>query len=97
MHQGPGNRVAIRHVVVHNARAAHAFSAGIRCRHCSCPVTIWPYYGKKVTLNETAALRIKITRLKARHLTDKLRLNFIQLSFILTREIVIWNFENFGM
>ena len=37
MHQGPGNRVEIRHAVVYNARAAHAFSAGINCRHCTLP------------------------------------------------------------
>ena len=34
MYQGPGNWVAIRHAVVYNARAAYAFSAGIKCRHC---------------------------------------------------------------
>ena len=30
----PGNLVAIRHAVVYYARAAHAFSAGIKCWHC---------------------------------------------------------------
>ena len=34
MHQGPGNWVAIGHAVVYYARAAHAFSAGIKCRQC---------------------------------------------------------------
>ena len=33
MHQGPVKRVAIGHAVVYNARAAHTFSAGIKCRH----------------------------------------------------------------
>ena len=36
MHQGPGNLAAIRHAVVYNAQAAHAFSAGIKCLHCTC-------------------------------------------------------------
>ena len=31
----PGNWVAIRHAVVYFAQAVHAFSAGIKCRHCS--------------------------------------------------------------
>ena len=34
MHPRPGNWVAIGHVVVNSARAAHAFSAEIKCRHC---------------------------------------------------------------
>ena len=36
MHQGPRNLAAIRHAVVYNAQAAHAFSAGIKCLHCTC-------------------------------------------------------------
>ena len=35
MHQCPGKWVAIGRAVVYYARAAHAFSAGIKCRHCS--------------------------------------------------------------
>ena len=34
MHPSPVNRVAIGRGVVYNARAAKAFSAGIKCRHC---------------------------------------------------------------
>ena len=34
MHSCPGIRLAIGRAVVYHARAAHAFSAGIRCRHC---------------------------------------------------------------
>ena len=34
MHPGLGNYVAIRYGVVYFARAAHTFSAGIKCRHC---------------------------------------------------------------
>ena len=34
MHPCPGNWAAIGHAVVHNAHAAHAFIAGIKCRHC---------------------------------------------------------------
>ena len=34
IHPCQGNRVAIGHTVVCYARAAHAFSAGIKCRHC---------------------------------------------------------------
>ena len=34
MHPWPGNYVAIGRAVVYCARAAHAFSSGIRCRHC---------------------------------------------------------------
>ena len=30
----PGNWVAIKRAVVYCAQAAHAFSAGIKCRHC---------------------------------------------------------------
>ena len=30
----PWNMVAIGHAVVYYARYAHAFSAGIKCRHC---------------------------------------------------------------
>ena len=35
MHPCPGNQVAISRSVVHYARSAHAFSAGIKCCHCS--------------------------------------------------------------
>ena len=35
MHPCPVNGVAIGRAVVYHARAAHAFSAGIKCRHCS--------------------------------------------------------------
>ena len=35
MHICPGNVVAIGRAVVYYARAAHIFSAGIKCRHCS--------------------------------------------------------------
>ena len=34
MHLCPGNVVAIGRAVVYYARAAHTFSAGIKCRHC---------------------------------------------------------------
>ena len=34
MHSCPENWVAIRCAVVHYAWSAHAFSAGIKCRHC---------------------------------------------------------------
>ena len=36
MHPCPGNRVAIGRAVVYYTLAAHTFSAGIKCRHCSC-------------------------------------------------------------
>ena len=35
MHLCPDNFVPIGRVVVYNARAAQAFSAGIKCRHCT--------------------------------------------------------------
>ena len=35
MHLCPGNVVAIGRAVIYNARAAHTFSAGIKCRHCT--------------------------------------------------------------
>ena len=35
MHQGLGNWVAIGHAVMYNARAAHTFSAGIKCWYCN--------------------------------------------------------------
>ena len=35
MHPCPGNWVAIGRAVVYYARADQAFSAGIKCRHCS--------------------------------------------------------------
>ena len=34
MHQCPENWVAIGHAVAYYARAAHAFSAGIKCSYC---------------------------------------------------------------
>ena len=34
MHPSPGNWAAIVCAVVYYARPAHAFSAGIKCRHC---------------------------------------------------------------
>ena len=34
MHPCLGNCVAIGHAVVYHARTAHAFRAGIKCRHC---------------------------------------------------------------
>ena len=37
MHPCPGNQVAIGSAFVHYAQAAHAFSAGIKCRHCIAP------------------------------------------------------------
>ena len=36
MHPCLGNWVAIGRVVVYYARATHAFSAGIKCRHSRC-------------------------------------------------------------
>ena len=36
MNQCPGKWVEIGHAVVCFARAAHAFSAGIKCPHCMC-------------------------------------------------------------
>ena len=68
MHPCQGNRVAIGRVVVCHALAAHAFSAEIKCRHCSVFIfkefvnnrncflyyTIYPYILEKiVTLNES--------------------------------------------
>ena len=38
MHQGPGNWVAIGHVVVYNALAAQTISTGIKYRHCRVDV-----------------------------------------------------------
>ena len=35
MHPRPENLVAIGRAVVNYAQAAHPFSAGIKCRHCS--------------------------------------------------------------
>ena len=35
MHPYPGNWVAIGRAVVYYAWATHAFSAGIKCRHCN--------------------------------------------------------------
>ena len=35
MHLCPGTWMAIERAVVYYARAAHAFSAGIKCRHCT--------------------------------------------------------------
>ena len=41
MHPSPGNYVAIGSKVVYYARAAHAFSAGIKCQHCIEPRLHW--------------------------------------------------------
>ena len=38
----PGNWVAIRPAVVYHARAAQAFSAGIKCQHCSLQAIHFP-------------------------------------------------------
>ena len=38
MHPCPGNWIAIGRAVVYYARAAHSFSAGIKCRHCRIPL-----------------------------------------------------------
>ena len=35
IHPRPKNWVAIGRAVVYYARAAHTFSAGIKCRHCT--------------------------------------------------------------
>ena len=35
MHACPGNWLAIGRAVGYNARTAHAFGAGIECRHCT--------------------------------------------------------------
>ena len=43
----PGNWVAIKHAVVHYAQAAHAFSAGIKSRHCRCKDGSHPTKNKK--------------------------------------------------
>ena len=39
MHLCPGNWVANRCAVVYYARAAQVLSAGIKCRHCTLPVS----------------------------------------------------------
>ena len=36
MHPDPGKWMAIRGAVEYYARSTHAFSAGIKCRHCTC-------------------------------------------------------------
>ena len=36
MHSYPRNLVIIGRAVVYYARSAHAFSAGIKCQHCTC-------------------------------------------------------------
>ena len=36
IHPCPENWVAMGHAVVYFAQAAHAFSAGIKCWHCTC-------------------------------------------------------------
>ena len=50
IHQCQGNWLAIGHTVVYYARAAHTFSARIKCRHCTfsrediydpCRGTVW--------------------------------------------------------
>ena len=45
IYQCPGNCMAIRCAVVYHARAACALSAGIKCWHCICSLslTIWPH------------------------------------------------------
>ena len=40
MHPCPESWVAIGRVVVYYARVARAFSAGIKCRHCTVPLFI---------------------------------------------------------
>ena len=35
MHPCPGNWVGIGHAVMYYVRSARAFSAGIKCRHCT--------------------------------------------------------------
>ena len=42
MHPCPGNWVAIGHAVVYHDRAAHAFSSGIKCRHCIPVLPVTP-------------------------------------------------------
>ena len=42
MHPCPGNWVAIGCVVADYASAAHAFSAGIKCRHCITSISSIP-------------------------------------------------------
>ena len=55
IHQLPRNWVTIGCAVVYYARAAHAFSAGIKCGHCTLSSTMnslmaWMHFGYCVTL-----------------------------------------------
>ena len=43
MHSCPENWVAVRCVVVYYVQAAHAFSAGVQCRHCNSILDIGLY------------------------------------------------------
>ena len=43
MHPYSGNWVSMGHAVVYYVRAAHAFSAGIKCRHCRIQLIIFPH------------------------------------------------------
>ena len=47
MHPDTGNWMAIRRAVEYYARSAHAFSAGIKCRHCR--YTCWNRECESVT------------------------------------------------
>ena len=51
MHPCLGNCVAIGRAVVHYDRAAHAFSAGIKCRHC-----MYAAYSQEYVLFKCAGL-----------------------------------------
>ena len=53
MHPCPENWVAIGHAVAYFAQAAHAFSAGIKCRHCSPSLanTLFYFTAYTATLN----------------------------------------------
>ena len=44
MHPCPGNWVAIGRAVVYYARGDQAFSAGIKCRHCSHKTYDYDYW-----------------------------------------------------
>ena len=59
MYPRPGNLVAIGHAVMHYARAAYIFSAGIKCQHCiwqKCPLKkrhsqwVFELYMSKITI-----------------------------------------------
>ena len=60
MHSCLGNCVAIGRAVVYYARAAHAFSAGIKCRHCKCSHT-WQHYQWSVRIECTELYHVCIT------------------------------------